>query len=83
MTLEEMGLPSFSGMQKEIEELRTKLERATLERDFIKEYLNPRDLSFQNMMDAFMEMSPDQKEKMIDLSRSLAALAETRTTEKG
>jgi hypothetical protein len=62
---------SYAALQKENEELKLQLE-------FTKQYFNPEDTSFKNMMDGFRELSDDQKNKLIDLSRSLARLAEAK-----
>jgi hypothetical protein len=51
-------------------------ERLKLELDFVKLYFNPADTSFRNMMDSFHQLTITQKEKLIDLSRSLASLSE-------
>jgi hypothetical protein len=58
-------------LEKENEELKLQLE-------FTKAYRNPEDTSFRDMMNTFHELSADQKDKLIDLSRSLARLAETK-----
>jgi hypothetical protein len=55
-----------------------KVEELQLELEFTKAYLNPADTSFRNMMDTFHELSAEQKDKLIDLSRSLARLAEAK-----
>jgi hypothetical protein len=55
-----------------------KVEELQLELDFTKAYLNPADTSFRDMMDTFHELSAEQKDKLIDLSRSLARLAEAK-----
>jgi hypothetical protein len=69
---------NFGKLMTENEELKEALEKCILERDFILEYLNPSDTSFRNMMDDFRQLSKDQKNKLIGLSRSLAAIAESK-----
>ena len=46
-----------------------------LEKQFIIEYLNPADTSFRQMMNDFAALPKSSKQKLIDLSKSLAELA--------
>lgn len=44
--------------------------------EFVIEYLNPADTSFRKMIDTFRNLPKDQQDKLIDLTKSLAALSE-------
>jgi hypothetical protein len=61
-----------------VKELKKENEELKLQLEFTKQYLNPADTSFRVMMEAFHELSSEQKDKLIDLSRSLANLAEAK-----
>ncbi len=55
--------------QEEIDELKQQLE-------FTKQYFNPKDTSFQQMIDAFMVLSDEKKNQLIELSQLLLKIKE-------
>ncbi len=57
--------------------LTAKLEKAELEVKFVKEYLNPADTSFKQMIDAFRSLPKEKQDKLINLSQSLADFENT------
>lgn len=65
-----------------LQSLRVTVEKLELEKAFIIEYLNPKDLSFRYMIDNFMKLDEDQKSKLINLSESLAAFGSRKETTK-
>jgi hypothetical protein len=56
-------------------EANAEIEKLKLEVEFTREYLNPKDTSFRDMMDTFRTLPDDKKDKLIALSKSLADLA--------
>lgn len=58
-------------IEKQIE----KIKKLHLELEFTKQYLDQYNTSFRDMMHTFHKLSSEQKDKLIDLSRSLAALS--------
>jgi len=59
-----------------IAKLEQRIESLEQELAFTKAYLNPVDTSFKTMVDDFMSLPNDKKDKLIDLEISLAALAQ-------
>ncbi len=56
--------------------LESENERLKLQVDFLKKYYNPQDTSFRAMMETFATLEPEQKDKLINLSKSLAEMKE-------
>ena len=50
------------------------IQRLREEIAFIKEYLNPADTSFRQMIDAFRVLTKEEQEKMVNLCKSLVDL---------
>lgn len=70
-------------LESKLTDLKAKYQKAVedadkykAERDFIKEYLNPADLSFRYMIDAFRVLPVEKQDKLIALAKSLAELGE-------
>lgn len=63
--------------QAAVDRLKSKLEKAELEVKFMKEYLNPADASFKQMIDAFRVLPKEKQDKLINLSQSLVDLENT------
>lgn len=63
--------------QSAVDRLKSKLEKAELEVKFVKEYLNPADTSFKQMIDAFRVLPKEKQDKLINLSQSLVDLENT------
>lgn len=63
--------------EAKIEDLKSKLEKAELEVKFVKEYLNPADTSFKQMIDAFRVLPKEKQDKLINLSQSLVDFENT------
>ena len=55
----------YEAKAKECEDLKIRI-------DFIKAYLNPADTSFRQMIDSFLELSDEDQQKIIELTRALA-----------
>lgn len=74
-----LSKPMFSRRQleEELAAAKAENEKLKLQSDFLKEYYNPKSLAFKNMIDAFVTLPKDKQQKLIDLSKSLAALNET------
>lgn len=69
-TLHVVEHSAYQAALDEIEKLRTEIE-------FVKQYLNPKDTSFRQMIDAFKVLPEDKQDKLIALSKSLADLQES------
>lgn len=74
---------TVDSLQAELTDLKAKYQKAVedaekykSERDFIKEYLNPADLSFRYMIDAFKVLPVEKQDKLIALAKSLSELGE-------
>jgi len=72
----EAKLSAYEHETETVAELRTKLDKVTLELEFTREYLNPEDTSFRQMCDTFATFTPMQKNKLIDLVSALKNLNE-------
>lgn len=57
-------------------EIFAELDKVKLQLTFVQEYLNPSDTSFRTMIDTFQTLDPSDKDKMIELSKALAAFYE-------
>ena len=67
-------LPPEITQSDEIEKLKAENERLKSELAFVQAYLNPKDTSFRQMIDSFKLLPKDKQDKLIDLSRALAAI---------
>lgn len=56
--------------------LEARCKKLEEEKAFIIAYTKPADTSFRDMMDTFSKLPEDKRNKLIDLTRSLAALAQ-------
>ena len=63
--------------EAKVDELKSKLEKAELEVKFVKEYLNPADTSFKQMIDTFRILPKEKQDKLIKLSQSLVDFENT------
>jgi len=70
------GIFDSSRAEKLGDEIYEAYKKLRLELEFTRKYLDPADTSFRSMMDTFATLPPDKKDKLIDLARSLARLAE-------
>lgn len=52
------------------------VEDAKLQVEFLKQYFNGADTSFKEMVEAFHNMSDDDKQKLIELTQALAKFKE-------
>ena len=64
-------------LENQNEDLKAKLEKAELEVKFVKEYLNPADTSFKQMIDTFRILPKEKQDKLIKLSQSLVDFENT------
>lgn len=61
-------------LNQDLEAAKSEISALREQLAFTKEYLNPKDTSFRQMVDNFMTLSNEDKDKIIDLSRAMAAL---------
>ena len=60
--------------KSDYDKLKEENQRLRGEVEFVKQYLNPADTSFRQMIDTFKCLPKEKQEKLIDLSRSLVNL---------
>ncbi|GEM_PF-5322901 len=65
---------NYACMFNENIENRAEIERLKTELAFTKEYLNPADTSFREMIDAFRVLPKEKQDKLIELSKALVGV---------